>query len=335
VLSNRLQLRAAFAGFACVVGLVAPVVAAPPAFCTEEGPRAVLVVDRENGSAPLRMCVGLPDDEVSGLRLIKLANAQYDLQYRLGHGGAAVCQLANVPAETPPNDCLRQGDPFWGYWRDGGGGWQWSGSGGAATEVEDGDVEGWSFGMGNDGGSHPKPPRTRASDVCRPVNDGGGAGSGPGGGSKRKDKKAAPRPERSDQGPDGGSPRGSGGGGGIPAPDGGADDDSPHSTPVPEDPGTEAGKRKKKAERPDEKDPSGSERRRLSVPDGDGEGGAPAPIDVASPTPDALPAGATSAEDEAGESGFPLMGLVALGAAAAMGTAAAVITTRRRRRRTR
>jgi hypothetical protein len=335
VLNLGLRLRSGTAAVAVALGLglAVPVVAAPPAFCADEGPRAVLVVDRENGAAPLRMCVGLPDEEVSGIKLIKLANAQYGLQYRLGHGGAAVCQLANVPAGTPPNDCLRQGDPFWGYWRGDGGGWQWSGSGAAATEVRDGDVDGWSFGMGNDGSSHPQPPSTRASDVCRPARNGGGSGPGErdGPGSNRKNGGSDSRFSGDEGSGDRRGPKGSGAPG-VPAPDAGGSDDTPGSVPAPGTGEARSEKGMKPRKGPAEPRKDGP-KERMKMPSSETDGGeAPAPIDVSSPTPGALPAGATSAEDDGGVSDFPALGLVALGAAVAMGTAAAVVTAKRRKR---
>jgi hypothetical protein len=330
LLGGRLRLRAATVGVAVGLGAVAPVVAAPPALCAGAGPSAVLVVDRENGSPALRMCVSLPGGDVSGLEFIRLAGDQYDLQYRFGHGGAAVCQLANVPAQRPPNDCLRQGEPFWGYWRASGGGWQWSGSGAGGTRVEDGDVEGWSFGFGNDGSSHPQPPATRASDVCRPTDDGGKDG---GGQKEERDRKRGDRVKGDGEkrGPETrGDTRGS-----QPK-----DPDDTTTTPKPSDPDEPVsspdkqdgkGGRGTKPERSPGKPKSG----RAPSPgssSGAEPGAVPEPIDLPSPSPSALPADATSADDGSSESGFPAMGLVALGAAAAMGSAAAVIAIRRRKK---
>jgi hypothetical protein len=329
LLRKRLRARAAVVGVALGLGALAPVVAAPPAFCAGEGPRAVLVVDRENGSASLRMCVALPDNQVSGLELIELAGDQYDLQYRFGHGGAAVCQLANVPAERPPADCLQQGKPFWGYWRDrGGGGWQWSGSGAGSTSVSDGDVEGWSFGFGNDGGSHPQPPSTRPSDVCRPVRDGGGSGGGAG-----KDDRAGKSDGRNRRPrPDNSKPAG-GKGGSEPAGGGDSTSGTP-GAPGPSNEGLvpEGPKHSRKGRGPASKGDEGRDaREKAGEKPGSGVGksgdGAPAPIDLPSSSPSALPANATSADDDS-SSGIPVMGFIALGAALVMGIAA-IVTTRR------
>lgn len=123
----------------------------------------MLVVD--TGESEYRMCVELPRSEVSGTDLIVLAGEQHGLSYRFGYGGGAVCMLAGVG--TDGDDCFEKYPDFWGYWRgDGSGGWSWSSSGAASTRVSNGDVEGWSWGSGSDGSSHPPPPRTTFSSVC-------------------------------------------------------------------------------------------------------------------------------------------------------------------------
>lgn len=152
-----------------------PVVAMSPAACAAPGPSAALVVDTEGGGDAYRYCVSLPDPSVTGIELIELAHDQHGLDYRLGYGGNVVCMLAGVGYES--DECLTEGDEFWGYWRgNGSGGWAWSSSGAHSTTVEDGDVEGWAWGTGNDGSSHPAPPPTTFASVCgRP--SGGGDGS--------------------------------------------------------------------------------------------------------------------------------------------------------------
>lgn len=147
---------------ALVVGAATPIVGASAA-CAGSGERAALVVD--TGSGAFTYCVELTDDSVSGLELIELANDQHGLQYRFGDGGQAVCMLANVGAEG--DDCFGEYPDFWGYWRgDGNGGWTWSSVGAGSTLVRDGDIQGWAWGSGQDGTTHPKPPATDYEDVC-------------------------------------------------------------------------------------------------------------------------------------------------------------------------
>jgi hypothetical protein len=178
-------------GAAFLFGGLFPLAAPLSAACAAEGPSAVLVVDTEQVGGQHRFCVELPDGSVTGIELIELAGEQHGLQYRFGYGGNVVCQLAGIGYGS--DECLKDGPEFWGYWRgDGSGGWDWSSGGGNATTVRDGDVEGWSWGTGNDGSSHPAPPATTFASVCgRPAGgddgggDGGDDGEAKGGGSPK------------------------------------------------------------------------------------------------------------------------------------------------------
>ena len=172
-------------------GALFPLGVAAPAACAAEGPHAVLVVDTEQSGGQYRYCVALSDNSVSGIELIELASQQHGLQYRLGYGGNVVCQLAGVGYDS--DECLKSGPEFWGYWRgDGSGGWDWSSTGGHATTVTDGDVEGWAWGTGNDGSSHPAPPETTFESVCG-APAGGGGNDGGGGGGKDGGSKSPPK----------------------------------------------------------------------------------------------------------------------------------------------
>jgi hypothetical protein len=145
-------------------------VAATPAACAGEAPRAALVVD--TGKTVLNFCVSLPGDSVSGIDFIKLAAKQHGLTYKLGFGGAAVCHLAGVGPTG--DDCFEQDPDFWGYWRgNGSGGWTWASTGAGSTTVTDGSVEGWAWGSGTGPETHPAPPVTRFADVCAPVESDG------------------------------------------------------------------------------------------------------------------------------------------------------------------
>jgi hypothetical protein len=158
-----MRVRAALGAVAFVVAFLPAIPAAAPA-CAAEAPHAALVVS--TGKDVLRYCVTLDQPSVSGLRLIELAHDQYGLSYR--SDGAAVCMLHGVG--TSGGDCFGDYPDYWGYWRgDGSGGWKWAGSGAATTSVRDGQVEGWSWGTGDSGTSHPRPPTTTLSSVCHPT----------------------------------------------------------------------------------------------------------------------------------------------------------------------
>jgi hypothetical protein len=155
--SLRLLLTAGALGSVLVVGSPAGQA------CASGAPHAALVI--ATGDRTLRYCVALDGNSVSAIHVIELAHAQDGLEYRLGFGGQAVCELDGVG--TASGDCFSDYPNFWGFWLGGGsGGWSWSGSGAASTPMHDGDVEGWSWGSGSSGATHSPPPETTLASVC-------------------------------------------------------------------------------------------------------------------------------------------------------------------------
>jgi hypothetical protein len=199
--------RSAAFGLTLLLSVLVPAVGASSVACAAEAagpPHAALVID--TGGQTLTYCVTLDAPTVSGLRLIQLASSQHGLQYRLGFGGQAVCQLAGIGPSG--GDCFGDYPNFWGYWHgNGSGGWTWAGSGAASASIGDGDMEGWSWGSGDSGSTHPSPPSVAFGSVCEdaaPSPSPGGGGSG-GGGSGGGGSGGG--------GSDGGGGGGSGGGG--------------------------------------------------------------------------------------------------------------------------
>ena len=135
---------------------------AAPACAAATDPHAGLVVD--TGQRTTAYCVALDAPTVSGLHLIQLAADQDGLSYGLGFGGQAVCRLAGVGPDG--GDCWADYPRYWGYWRDGGGGWTWSSVGAASATVREGDVDAWVWGTGMSGVTHPKPPRLAIEQIC-------------------------------------------------------------------------------------------------------------------------------------------------------------------------
>ena len=175
-------------GLALLCGALAPA-AAPGVACAAEGSYAALVVD--TGDTVYNFCVQFPGGSVTGLQLIDLAHDQYGLDYYAT--GGFVCMLAGVGPTG--NDCVEESQPdFWGYWHgNGSGGWNWSSVGAGDYRVENGDVEGWSYGSGMGGAAHPQPPATTYEMVC------GDAGTDPSpgtGGGDDGDKPDSPEPDR-------------------------------------------------------------------------------------------------------------------------------------------
>src|SRR6476659_9778050 len=114
-------------------------------------PHAGLVVG--TGRHTTTYCVALDAQTVNGIHLIELASTQYGLQYRLGFGGKAVCQLDGVGPDG--DNCFGDYPFFWGYWHgDGGTGWTWAISGAGSASVGDGDMDAWTWGTGDSGDTH-------------------------------------------------------------------------------------------------------------------------------------------------------------------------------------
>jgi hypothetical protein len=144
---------------------VPAVTGAAPACAVATGPHAALVID--TGTGAHSFCVALDAASVSGIHLIELAGAQDHLAYGFGSGGQAVCRLAGVGPQG--DDCFADYPDYWGYWHgDGRGGWTWSSSGAASTQIGDGALDAWVWGSGDSGATHPKPPSLGIDDVCVP-----------------------------------------------------------------------------------------------------------------------------------------------------------------------
>ncbi len=177
----------------------APAAAGSAPACAAEAsgaPHAALVVGTGGGTTTY--CVALDASSVSGIHLIQLAGSQFGLQYRLGFGGQAVCQLAGVGPSG--SDCFGDYPDFWGYWHgDGRGGWSWAGSGAGSASISDGDMEGWTWGSGDSGTTHAAPPALAFDDVCEdiepsptPTAAATSGGGGDGDGEPEEGTEAAP-----------------------------------------------------------------------------------------------------------------------------------------------
>ena len=269
-----------------------PQVFGATAACAGTGERAALVVD--TGQNTFSYCVSLPDDSVSGLELIELANDQHGLQYRFGDGGQAVCMLANVGAEG--DDCFGKYPDFWGFWRgDGNGGWTWSSVGAGSTLVRDGDVQGWSWGSGQDGSTHPKPPPTRFDDVCKPA------------------------PVRTEEDPGQEPKQGSESSSSSATSDGGGDGTGSRNVPT-------RGQRKALGRTEEPPQESGVSEKRRTTRTATAPGRAPG----AAATAPGAPTGAVTATDSTPAEGPPIAGLAAVAVVAVLGAGGTIAMRRRR-----
>lgn len=290
-----MKLRASLVSAALLIGAL-PVVLGASLVCAAESPHAALVVD--TGDSEIALCVELPDESVSGIDLIRLAGEQHDLQYTLGYGGEAVCKLAGVGPEG--DDCFADYPNFWGFWRgDGDGGWTWSSTGAGSTTVEAGDIQGWSWGSGQDGSSHQPPPEVTFEAVC-------GAPAEPGG--ETEPDKASMTDEDGD-------------GGGAPAAGGTSGSSRPAT-----DKGDQPESRSRRGSEPEGRSEPKERQRSTREPQTD-------PSEVPEPTPEpephvALVAGSSEPEEQ----GPPIAGLVGLGLAIGLGITAAAMTAARRKK---
>ena len=186
------RLRTLTFGLILALPALVPAVAGSAPACAAEASgasHAALVVN--TGSQTMTYCVALDASSVTGIHLVQLAGSQFGLQYQLGFGGQAVCQLAGVGASG--GDCFGSYPDFWGYWHgNGSGGWSWAGSGAGSASIGDGDMEGWVWGSGDSGTTHAAPPALGFDDVCKdstpsptppPSPGDGGDGDGNGGGT--------------------------------------------------------------------------------------------------------------------------------------------------------
>lgn len=119
--------------------------------------RAGLVVQFGDGST-LTRCVSFNEQSISG----------YDVLERSGFSvisafdpsmGALVCKIENDGCSV--NNCLCENPPdYWAYWHLDGNSWVYSPAGVSAYMVQNGGVEGWSWGPGN------PPPVIPFEQIC-------------------------------------------------------------------------------------------------------------------------------------------------------------------------
>lgn len=293
------RFRAFGVSIVLVVGGLLPVAggAAPACAATENS--AALVVD--TGGSATAYCVELPSGSTDGIDLIKLAAKQYGLSYNLGYGGQAVCAL-NGAGVTDSGDCFAQMPDYWGYWiGNGSGGWNWASVGAGSISVDPGDVQGWSWGSGKDGSSHPAPPNTDYGDVCKvkePADRDDGSNGGTGAGSG--DTNGTADGQNRDSG-DTTDRAGSTGGTGEQD----ADPDAGEGHQAQDGAGGQAGDRTTT-------DPSAAQGRTGTEAEG-------APAEPVETSPVVLAAPLASGAGDSGTDGPPMAGLAALGIVALLG----------------
>jgi hypothetical protein len=148
-----------------LIGLVTAVSA-------QEPNRAALVIRLEDGQT-ISHCVEFTEAEINGYELLNRSGLE--LETEVVGMGATVCSIEGQGC--PANDCFCQckggGDClYWSYWQLKEGAWQYAQAGASTYRVYDGDIQGWSWGIGTPDEAV-EPPLLTFDEVCteNPEND--------------------------------------------------------------------------------------------------------------------------------------------------------------------
>jgi hypothetical protein len=133
--------------------------------------RAAMVVRYADGQVQKR-CVSFSEASLTGAQLLQRSGLQVIVNPN-GSFGGAVCSIDKVGCDFPAKDCFCQcmgaQCEYWAYYHLAGSGsaaaWQYSQIGAGAYQVQDGAVEGWSWGTG-DFSKGTEPPKFTFGEVC-------------------------------------------------------------------------------------------------------------------------------------------------------------------------
>ena len=120
----------------------------PPAFSQQEivaaplESRAALVVTMPDRSS-LQRCVTFNGTTITGFELLQASGLQLETTFDPAMG-PAVCQVEGQGC--PSNDCFCSMPDYWSYWHIYNGEWGYAAAGAGTYPVEDGALEGWSWG---------------------------------------------------------------------------------------------------------------------------------------------------------------------------------------------
>ena len=131
--------------------------------------RAGLVIRYADGSVQTQ-CVAFSEPSITGEELLQRSGLAVTLDYNAGLGGA-VCSINNQGCAYPIKDCFCKCTgiqcEYWAYYHRTAAGWQYASSGASSFLVNDGALEGWSWGAGNFS-SGVEPPVVAFNEVCAP-----------------------------------------------------------------------------------------------------------------------------------------------------------------------
>lgn len=156
-------------GVLVLVGLLLLAASARPVPAAAGGGdhRAALVVRYADGNVQTR-CVAFDEPALSGEQLLARSGLNVTLDYNAGLGGA-VCSIDGQGCSYPKESCFCRctgaACEYWAYFLRTSEGWQYSQQGASSIMVEDGGLQGWSWGPGNFT-SGAQPPEITFADVC-------------------------------------------------------------------------------------------------------------------------------------------------------------------------
>jgi hypothetical protein len=141
--------------------------------------RVGLYVQFQDGST-FTQCVEVDAPEATGLDVLRQSGLGFIFEPG-GGMGTTICKIGETGCDYPGEDCFCQclGNPcqYWTYWYEAEGQWKYSPLGISSRVVEDGDVEGWVWGSGQEA----PPAEILAEDMCsRPAAATSGAVEAPG-----------------------------------------------------------------------------------------------------------------------------------------------------------
>jgi len=137
-----------------------------------QSPNKVGLVVRFGDSTVFTDCIEFTEAEITGEDVLDRSGLSVvkDLSYGLG---AAICKIEDDGCDYEHCFCQCTGEPpceYWAYYHLDPQTQQWvySGMGASWHTVQPGDVEGWSWGAGDAGGSDVEPPLLTFEELCAP-----------------------------------------------------------------------------------------------------------------------------------------------------------------------
>jgi hypothetical protein len=118
-----------------------------------ESPNRVGLVVALGGDDYITRCVTFNEPSITGYEVLERSNLE------IVAADGIICDIEGVSGCLPDN-CLCSSANYWSYWHLSDSAWTYSTVGSSTYQVEDGDVEGWSWGGGE------APPVASLDEIC-------------------------------------------------------------------------------------------------------------------------------------------------------------------------